>query len=488
MEDQRHLRPGGSYLGSASTWPHTQGSAGRDARGGQGHDPRPARGPRPRSAPPWPSRWPSRCTPARWPATSPGKVVVSGAGPIGLLVAFAARGPAVRRLGGRLRRADRSAGACAGKLGFTRVVPGRRERRCRRRHVRRGLRVQFGRPVGQAACLARCVRAASSPRSASCRPSRSRSTSVRWCRGDLLGGLLPLRQRDRRGRRAAGRAYPNVDAVVTHVVPRRRRRSAPSTVAKDSQNVRQGARRGVGSAGRVSVSSTPPRVGCSAPGLMGAPMASHIAGPGIPTTVWARRRPRPPLALRRRRHHRRAATPAELGCTASDVIIAMLPDLPHLEALTGWPRRLWAGRCGPTSCWWCPRPSPRAGSPRFRRARPATDDRRQGARHRRPGQRRGGQGDLDGTLSIMVGGRTPTWRPPGPVLECLRLSHPPGAARCRCGRQGLQPAHRRRGGRGAGRGVPAGPRTPASTWRPSSTCPGSRAWRPRGSWSRSATS
>ncbi|MFZ2428962.1 MAG: alcohol dehydrogenase catalytic domain-containing protein, partial [Propioniciclava sp.] len=26
MEDQRHLRPGGSYLGSASTWPHTQGA------------------------------------------------------------------------------------------------------------------------------------------------------------------------------------------------------------------------------------------------------------------------------------------------------------------------------------------------------------------------------------------------------------------------------------------------------------------------------
>lgn len=26
MEDMRHLRPGGSYLGSASTWPHTQGA------------------------------------------------------------------------------------------------------------------------------------------------------------------------------------------------------------------------------------------------------------------------------------------------------------------------------------------------------------------------------------------------------------------------------------------------------------------------------
>ena len=43
-------------------------------------------------------------------------------------------------------------------------------------------------------------------------------------------------------------------------------------------------------------SSSTPRVGFLGPGLMGAPMVSHIAAAGFPTAVWARR-PEAAIAL-----------------------------------------------------------------------------------------------------------------------------------------------------------------------------------------------
>lgn len=91
MENMRHLRPGGSYLGSASTWPHTQGAlaetlvVGRDML---------------RVLPEGlPLRRAALAEPlavALHACTMAGdlagkKVAVSGAGPIGLLTAFAAK-------------------------------------------------------------------------------------------------------------------------------------------------------------------------------------------------------------------------------------------------------------------------------------------------------------------------------------------------------------------------------------------------------------
>lgn len=117
MEDQRHLRPGGSYLGSASTWPHTQGALAETLVVGkdmirvlpEGLDLKRAALAEPLAV-------------ALHACTMAGdltgrKVVVSGAGPIGLLVAFAARARGAASvavsdvLTGPLER--------AGKLGFT---------------------------------------------------------------------------------------------------------------------------------------------------------------------------------------------------------------------------------------------------------------------------------------------------------------------------------------------------------------------------------
>lgn len=98
MEDLRHLRPGGSYLGSASTWPHTQGAlqellvVGRDM------------------IRVLPSELDLRRAALAEPlavglhaCTIAGdltgrSVVVSGAGPIGLLVAYAARARGASRV------------------------------------------------------------------------------------------------------------------------------------------------------------------------------------------------------------------------------------------------------------------------------------------------------------------------------------------------------------------------------------------------------
>lgn len=98
MEDLRHLRPGGSYLGSASTWPHTQGGlqefllVGRDMLRPlpTGLDLRRAALAEPLAV-------------ALHACTMAGdltgrSVLVSGAGPIGLLVAYAARARGASRV------------------------------------------------------------------------------------------------------------------------------------------------------------------------------------------------------------------------------------------------------------------------------------------------------------------------------------------------------------------------------------------------------
>lgn len=98
MEDLRHLRAGGSYLGSASTWPHTQGALSEHLLVGldmvrplpEGLDLKRAALAEPLAV------GLHACTMA---GDLEGKdVVVSGAGPIGLLTAFAARARGAARV------------------------------------------------------------------------------------------------------------------------------------------------------------------------------------------------------------------------------------------------------------------------------------------------------------------------------------------------------------------------------------------------------
>jgi len=119
MEHQRHLRPGGSYLGSASTWPHTQGAMAEKLLVGRdmvrvlpaGLDLKRAALAEPLAVAL------HACTVA---GDLTGRAVaVSGAGPIGLLVAIAARA----RGASRVAVADVLAGplARAAELGFDEV-------------------------------------------------------------------------------------------------------------------------------------------------------------------------------------------------------------------------------------------------------------------------------------------------------------------------------------------------------------------------------
>ena len=117
MENLRYLRPGGSYLGSASTWPHTQGALSEQLIVGKDMIrvlPEGLSLERAALAEPLAVAL-HACTMAG--DLTGRKVVVSGAGPIGLLVAFAARARGAASvavsdvLTGPLER--------AGKLGFT---------------------------------------------------------------------------------------------------------------------------------------------------------------------------------------------------------------------------------------------------------------------------------------------------------------------------------------------------------------------------------
>lgn len=146
--------------------------------------------------------------------------------------------------------------------------------------------------------------------------------------------------------------------------------------------------------------STPstPRVGFLGPGLMGAPMVSHIAAAGFPTAVWARR-PQAAVALAGE-NLSPAATPAE-AARGADVIIAMLPDLPDLEALLEGPDGLWAGVDRPSVLVICSTVSPAAVQTFAERAAVASD---QQVRVVDAPVSGGVAKATEGTLSILVGG------------------------------------------------------------------------------------
>ena len=88
---------------------------------------------------------------------------------------------------------------------------------------------------------------------------------------------------------------------------------------------------------------TPARVGILGPGIMGGPMAANIAQAGHSVVVWARR-PEASAALAGE-GITPVGTPAEVAAS-SDVVIAMLPDLPQLEPLLEGPDGFWAGVTG----------------------------------------------------------------------------------------------------------------------------------------------
>lgn len=81
-------------------------------------------------------------------------------------------------------------------------------------------------------------------------------------------------------------------------------------------------------------------VGIIGLGVMGAPMARHVASAGFTTTVWARR-PTATAALTEA-GARVAQTPAALAA-ASDAVVVMLPGLPEIDAVLNGADGLLAG-------------------------------------------------------------------------------------------------------------------------------------------------
>ncbi|WP_163543096.1 NAD(P)-dependent oxidoreductase [Occultella kanbiaonis] len=92
--------------------------------------------------------------------------------------------------------------------------------------------------------------------------------------------------------------------------------------------------------GAASGAGAGTRVGVIGLGVMGAPMARHMATAGIATSVWARR----PATTESIAAHGAsvAATAAELAA-ASDVVVLVLPGMPEIDAVLAGPDGLLAG-------------------------------------------------------------------------------------------------------------------------------------------------
>ncbi|MBZ2199638.1 NAD(P)-dependent oxidoreductase [Occultella gossypii] len=82
------------------------------------------------------------------------------------------------------------------------------------------------------------------------------------------------------------------------------------------------------------------RVGVIGLGVMGAPMARHMATAGIPTTVWARR---PAITDALAAHGASVAASAAELAAASDVVVLVLPGMPEIDAVLAGPDGLLAG-------------------------------------------------------------------------------------------------------------------------------------------------
>lgn len=157
--------------------------------------------------------------------------------------------------------------------------------------------------------------------------------------------------------------------------------------------------------------TTPARVGLLGPGIMGGPMARHIARAGHPVTVWARRRDAAEALADV--GITPAATPREVA-SSSDVVLVMLPDLPQLAERLDGPDGLWAGVDHDLVLVVSSTVSPAGVRELASRAREATA----GRCHVVDAPVSGGEAKaVDGTLSIMVGGADADVAHAWPVLS-----------------------------------------------------------------------
>lgn len=157
--------------------------------------------------------------------------------------------------------------------------------------------------------------------------------------------------------------------------------------------------------------ASPLRVGILGPGIMGGPMAANIARAGHPVAVWARR-PEAASAIAGGPVSA-VATPRELAA-ASDVVVSMLPDLPHLEDLVDGPDGLFAGVRHDVVLVVSSTVSPAGVRVFADRARAASGGRCRVV----DAPVSGGEAKaLDGTLSLMVGGTDADVTAVWPVLS-----------------------------------------------------------------------
>ena len=217
-QDRPHLRPGGDYLGSAATFPHRQGGA-AELLIVEDHMIRvAARRTAAASGRRWPSRSPSRMHAVNLAGDVSGRrVLVIGAGPIGLLVVAAAAdaGAADDR---RQRSARRAAGPRAVALGRHRD----RRSSAATRSTTSPTTSSSNAPASASRSPRRCApRAAPAPscRSACCRTPRSASTSPR-CSPRSSPCSAPSASPPRSTTRSHCSPTPTaLDAVISHVIP-----------------------------------------------------------------------------------------------------------------------------------------------------------------------------------------------------------------------------------------------------------------------------
>lgn len=153
------------------------------------------------------------------------------------------------------------------------------------------------------------------------------------------------------------------------------------------------------------------RVGFLGPGLMGAPMATRIAASGFPTAVWARR---PQVAAGLASANLTPVSSPRDAARGAGIVVAMLPDLPDLDALTAGPEGLWSGVGADVVLVICSTVSPAAVQAFARRAAFATGGRVRVVDAPVSG---GVAKASDGTLSILVGGSDADVAIARPVLE-----------------------------------------------------------------------
>ena len=155
------------------------------------------------------------------------------------------------------------------------------------------------------------------------------------------------------------------------------------------------------------------KVGFIGLGVMGRPMAQHLAAAGHELHVWARR-PESAAGLPAQRH----ATPADLG-RAVEVVFTIITSSADVEAVALGPQGLCEGLAPGSVLIDCSTIAPDAA----RRIAAALAER--GIAMLDAPVSGGAQGAIDATLAIMAGGEADVLARVRPLLECLgqRIVH-----------------------------------------------------------------